>query len=62
MGDDDGLTDFNQARAEALECFSEAFGYTLLEVLKEYRTNPEFARRIDAAAMSLLQPQSETLH
>jgi hypothetical protein len=65
MGDDDGLippSDFNQARADVLEAFSVEFNYTLLDVLRLYRTYPVFAERIDATALSLLQPQSETLH
>jgi hypothetical protein len=54
--------DFAAAVDQLLEAFVAEMNVPLFEVIKLYERNPEFKRRIDLAALSLLHPQSETIH
>ena len=52
---------FNQARALLLEGVAEAEGDSLLSVVRAYREDAEFRRRIGARAISCSSP-SEARH
>jgi hypothetical protein len=54
--------DFAAAVDQLLEAFVAELNVPLFQVIKLYHDNSEFKRRIDLAALSLLHPQSETLH
>jgi hypothetical protein len=54
--------DFDRARAELLEAMVAEHNLPLFKLVQEYQRNPEFKRRVDIAALSRTQPESETVH
>ena len=58
----DGIT-FNEARLNMIAAVAEEEGLSLPEVMREYWTNAEFKRRVDAFAHSIaLSPSSRMVH
>jgi ferritin-like metal-binding protein YciE len=53
---------FAEARYGLLATMAEELGEDLLAIIREYKLNAEFKRRIDLAALNMSCPTSEAVH